>query len=135
MTARTPGSPIQSLVRNTQVQLVQAGLLLFMQVDCFEELALGEGRLYIITATQVNLASLKVMRDGSVDPSKQQFKRLDLDVEEVQAEHRNQIVDESLEVHASSLVDFLTGHIVVTEVVDAESALEQWQDRLVAVKV
>ena len=73
----------------------------------------------------MNLTGLEVMSDRPMDPSEQEFKRLQFNVEEVEAEHGDQIVDEAREVDFVSLVHILARHIVIREEVDTQRSLEQ----------
>lgn len=104
---------VDPLVRNRQVQLVHASVFFLLKLDGLVELMLCEGGLHILNADEVDLARGEVVRDGAVDFPEQELERGNLDVEEVQAEHGDQVVDETREVDLLALVDRLAGHVVV----------------------
>ena len=60
---------------------------------------------------------------------------MDFNVEQMKAKHRDYVVEEALEVDFVVLVYFIASYIVVREVVDAESTLEERHASLVASEV
>ena len=117
------------------MQLVDASVFFGLQLIGLVELLLSEGWSYVFDSDEVDLASIEVVGDRPVYSSQQQLKRLQLDVEQVQAKHRYQVIDEASEVDFMTLVHVLTRHIVVREEVNAKCALKQWKHALVAVEI
>ena len=60
---------------------------------------------------------------------------MDLNVEQMKSEHRDYVVEEALEVDFVVLVYLIASYIVVREVVDAESTLEERHTCLVASEI
>ena len=95
------------------MQLIEPLFLLVLDLDHFVEFCLGEGGFHARQAAQGDLSSLEVESDSSVDAPQEQLQRLQLDVKEVQAEHRDQVVCKSVEIYIFALVDLLTRNVVV----------------------
>ena len=53
------------------------------------------------------------MSYSSVNAPKEQFKCLNLDIEQMQAEHRDQVVGEARKIYFGALVDVIACHIIV----------------------
>ena len=66
------------------------------------------------------------MSDSPVNAPKKQFKCLDLDIEQMKAEHRDQIVGEARKINFGSFIDIIACHIIVWKEVDSKGALEEW---------
>ena len=90
---------------------------------------------HVWNAPQADFPVGKVERDRSVDSSKQHFKGGNLDVEEMEAKHRNEIVDESLQVDLLAFERVEPGDVVVGEEIDTQCLLEEREQALVDVEI
>ena len=117
------------------MQLVDASVFLGLKLIGLVELLLSERWSYVFDSDEIDFASIEVVSNRSIHSSQQQLKCLKLDVEQVQAKHRDQVINEASEVDFMPLVDVLTRHIVVGEEVNTKCALKQRKHALVAVEI
>ena len=110
-------------------------VLTILYLTCLFEFILCECRPHVWNAPQADFPVGKVERDGSVDSSKQHFEGGELDVEEMEAKHRNEIVDESLQVDFLAFECVESGDVVVGEEIDTERFLEEREQALVDVQI
>jgi len=102
-------------------------------LKCFFKLFLSKRRHNVLNASQPYLA-LHLERNRSINASQQKFKRCDLDIKQVEAKHRNDVVHEPIVEHKNVLVCFLASHIIVTVEINPQRLLEQWDYYLINVK-
>lgn len=111
--------------------------LVELLIHNFVVLVLSECWFHIVIRNQFYLVVL-TERDCGVDPSDQEFQSGKLDIKQVQAEHRNEVVHEARveNICASVFVgSFVPRNIVICLEVDAERCLQQRGDSLVQVNV